>query len=373
VEFAVNGRYNDFSLDDRKDSAPAQRVERVPGDSPDAILDRWREAADADPEQTTVASLNRAQFNDHIPQVLDAFERQLRSRPGGDRAAAAGEETRQEDVKHGLHRWQQGYRLRELMHEWGHLHRCIFEEVEHYGSTHPEVERETLAAAHRALIVLVSDAVSESSGQYARLQQDEAAGHVRDLERALAQLNGLERHRGEMIRQAVHDLGGNVQTVSTAATLLGFSDLKETERNEYVDLLQSGAGALRDMLRDLMDLARLEAGQDRREITSFNAASILLDLRRLAEPLAREAAAGVQHRGFGVVARRWRSGQSPAYRAESRAERDQVHREGERGIELGRRRPDELVDDGKRHRTGADGGPGRADCRRIKGSHRERA
>ena len=254
----------------------------------DAILDRWREAADADPEQTTVASLNRAQFNDHIPQVLDAFERRLRSRPGGDRAAAAHEESKQEDVKHGLHRWQQGYRLRELMHEWGHLHRCIFEEVEHYGRVHPEVERDTLAAAHRALIELVSDAVSESSGQYARLQQDEAAGHVRDLERALSQLNGLERQRGEMIRQAVHDLGGNVQTVSTAATLLGFSDLKEAERNEYVDLLQSGAGALRDMLRDLMDLARLEAGQDRREITSFNAASILLDLRRITEPLARE-------------------------------------------------------------------------------------
>ena len=253
----------------------------------EVILDRWREAADADPEQTTVASLTRAQFNDHIPQVLDAFERKLRARPGGDSAAAADEDRDQEDVKHGLHRWQQGYLLRELMHEWGHLHRCIFEEVEEYGRTHPEVERETLAAANRELIQLVSAAISESTGQYARLQQDEAAGHARDLERALANLNGLERQRGELIRQAVHDLGGNVQTVSTAAALLGYSDLHEAERTEYTSLLQTSAGALRDMLRDLMDLARLEAGQDSREITSFNAASVLRDLRTVTEPMAR--------------------------------------------------------------------------------------
>ena len=254
----------------------------------EVILERWREAADADPEQTTVASLTRAQFNDHIPQVLDAFERKLRARPGGSRAAAADEATKQEDVKHGLHRWQQGYRLRELMHEWGHLHRCLFDELEQYASTHPEMEREALAAANRALISLVNDAISESTGQYARLQQHEAAGHARDLERALSHLNALERQRGELLRQAVHDLGGNVQTVSTAATLLGFSDLEEIERVEYVSLLQSGASALRDMLRDLMDLARLEAGQDRREITAFDAATVLRDLRAVTEPMARE-------------------------------------------------------------------------------------
>jgi hypothetical protein len=68
-----------------------------------------------------VHSLTRGQFNDHIPQVLDAFERKLRSRPGGAAASAADLETKKEEVKHGLHRWQQGYRLQELMREWGHL------------------------------------------------------------------------------------------------------------------------------------------------------------------------------------------------------------------------------------------------------------
>src|SRR3954467_11308459 len=56
-----------------------------------SILQAWGEAADADPAQTTVSFLTRAQFNDHIPQLLDAFERKLRARPGGERAAAADE------------------------------------------------------------------------------------------------------------------------------------------------------------------------------------------------------------------------------------------------------------------------------------------
>ena len=54
------------------------------------ILEAWRAAADADPAQTTVSALTRAQFNDHIPQLLEAFERKLKARPGGERVAHGG-------------------------------------------------------------------------------------------------------------------------------------------------------------------------------------------------------------------------------------------------------------------------------------------
>ena len=90
-----------------------------------AILMAWRRAARADPEQTTGRSLTIGQFLDHIPQILDAFELKLRSRPGGVAARAADMDKKEEEVKHGLHRWQQGYRLKELMNECGHLQFCL--------------------------------------------------------------------------------------------------------------------------------------------------------------------------------------------------------------------------------------------------------
>lgn len=251
-----------------------------------AILQAWREAADADRAQTTVSSLTRAQFNDHIPSLLDAFERKLRARPGGESAAAADEAKTQQDLQHGLQRWQQGYHLGELTREWGHLHRCLSLEVAAFASARPEIGAETVAAAYDELIDLVSEGVNESIGEYTRLQQAEAAGHVRDLEQALAKMTEIEKRRAVLIRQAVHDLRGNVQSVSTAANVLGETQLGETDRVEFAKMLQHGIGSVSAMLAELMTLARLEAGQERREIASFDAAETLTELCASTRPFA---------------------------------------------------------------------------------------
>ena len=83
-----------------------------------AILEAWRQAVTHDPELTTSATLPRAQLTDHIPMLLETFERQLdpeleRPDPGvlQDQEASA--------AAHGLHRWQQGYDLQEVARESG--------------------------------------------------------------------------------------------------------------------------------------------------------------------------------------------------------------------------------------------------------------
>ncbi len=77
----------------------------------DAIMQAWRKADRADPEQTTGRSLALGQFQDHVPEMLDAFELRLRSRSGETDARAADADKKIEGIKHGLHRWQQGFRL----------------------------------------------------------------------------------------------------------------------------------------------------------------------------------------------------------------------------------------------------------------------
>src|SRR4030095_13954251 len=86
----------------------------------EAILRAWRKAIDRDPEMTTGASLPRAQLDDHIPAILDAFVRRLRVLTVKD-AAALKEEDKGDASAHGLQRWQQGYDLREVTREWGKL------------------------------------------------------------------------------------------------------------------------------------------------------------------------------------------------------------------------------------------------------------
>ena len=266
------------------------------------ILNAWRKAADADSRQTTAHALTRGQFNDHIPWVLDAFEQKLRSRPGGASAMAASIKEKKEEVKHGLHRWQQGYRLQELMHEWGHLQLCLFDEVKTFASQRPEFEASTLVEANRRMITLVNDAISESTGQYERMERAEAAGHVEDLMGALTSVNELERRRTTLIHQAVHDLSSNVHSVALAASLLGEDNLAAVRRTELSSLLQDGTQVVASMLADLMDLARLEAGQEHREITPFDAALLIAEVCKFNEPVARQSGLYLSMRGSPEIA-----------------------------------------------------------------------
>lgn len=252
----------------------------------EAILQAWREAACADPEQTTGRALTIGQFLDHIPEILDAFEFKLRSRPGGmaDRAADRGK--KKEEVKHGLHRWQQGYRLKELMNECGQLQLCLFEELRNLATAHPELDHATFVEAFRQLLHLINDTISESAVQYERMQQAEAAGRVGDLMGALADVSEIERRRATLFHQAVHDLNSDVFGVSMAASRVSRTDLVETDRVESAAFLQRAVEGLNTMLGELMDLARLEAGQEDREIAGFDVGVLIAELCDSHQPYA---------------------------------------------------------------------------------------
>lgn len=251
-------------------------------------MQAWRTAIAADPRQKTAHALSRGQLNDHIPQVLDAFERKLRARPGGMAERIAGIETKKEEVKHGLHRWQQGYRLPELMHEWGYLQLCLFDELDSFAAAHPEVGRETMVDANRQMIGLVNEAIGESGLQFERMQRAEAKGRMADLERALADIQEIERRRAALIREVVHDLNGNVFGVTVAAKLLGGAGIDETARAEFAGLLHQGVQSVTAMLVDLAELARLEAGGETRVISEFDAGALVAALGNANLPVAVE-------------------------------------------------------------------------------------
>jgi len=253
----------------------------------EAILQIWRRAAEEDSDLNSVSTLSRAQFNDHIPEVLDAFERKLSARHRAARLEAA-QEQKEGAAGHGLHRWQQGYNQREVMREWGHLNLCLVDELESYAADHRDLEYEVMPIARRTLAQLCSEGVSESATQYARLQQTEAAGRVRDLEQALEQLREMERERAEMLREAAHDLRGNLGIVNNATALLKHEGVPERQRAHFVTILQKGVTSLHTLLNDLNNLARLEAGHERRKTEIFDAAEIIKDMCANFQPIATE-------------------------------------------------------------------------------------
>ncbi len=240
-----------------------------------AILDAWRAAADADPQLTTSNSLPRSQFNDHIPNVLDVFERRLQAWP--DDPPPLRLEQEKDAASHGLQRWHQGYRLREVAREWTHLQLILLDVLERYASSRHSAS-EAMAIARRALSELCAASVSDSISEYFELEKLEADGHVRDLARTLNDERKLQRGRTELWRQAAHDLRGHVGAVVNATTGLSSKAAPEEIREKFLLLLQRSTSSLHMMLDDVMDLARLQAGHEQLDVKPFDAARLFGDL-----------------------------------------------------------------------------------------------
>jgi len=251
------------------------------------ILRDWQDSVAHDPQLETASKISHAQFYDHIPQLLEAFEHRLRAH-GFDERHQARVEQRASAAEHGLHRWQQGYNQRETMREWGHLHVCVLRELEQYSREHREVDESTLPIARAALVRLCAEGVCESAARYTGLQQAEAASRVRDLEHALQQLQAIDQQRAEVWREAAHDLRGAVAVISGASSLLASETATNATRDRFSHILRRNVASLRELLSDLMDLARLEAGQEQLRTAPFDAAQLLKEFCDSTRALATE-------------------------------------------------------------------------------------
>ncbi|HUQ10693.1 MAG TPA: sensor histidine kinase [Steroidobacteraceae bacterium] len=256
-------------------------------DRREAVLTSWRRSVDMDPDLTAASTTSRAQFVDHIPSVLDAFESRLLARDAADQREARAEQ-KKFAAEHGLHRWQQGYNQAETMCEWGHLHLCLLHELESFQLRHPDANPLEMQKARRELVRLCSDGMSASAARYAHLQQREAATRVRELESALAQLQKLEQQRAEAWREAAHDLRGRAHAIASASAILTRNDVPEQHRSRFSDVLRLGVHSLNKLLGDLMDQARLEAGHERRQVAHFDVAALLKEFCDTTRPLAAE-------------------------------------------------------------------------------------
>ena len=110
-------------------------------DRRDAIVEAWRRAVTRDPNLTTSATLPRAQLIDHIPVLLESYERKLVPEKK-QRETAPPHDPEASAAAHGLHRWQQGFDLAEVTRELGRLNECMIDELERYAVEHPSLRPE---------------------------------------------------------------------------------------------------------------------------------------------------------------------------------------------------------------------------------------
>ncbi len=174
------------------------------------------------------------------------------------------------------------------MSEIAHLHQCIIHQTKDFWAKFPTPDSEVLLEADQISTRLIHEAISGSVIQYHDLQKIGAAERAADLQQTLSELNELMRQRSHLLRMASHDLKGSFGVMRGAAYILDQPDNTEEERTEMVQMLQRNLSKVTTMLTQLMDLARLEAGQETVYTETFDVARLLIRVAETTQPLADE-------------------------------------------------------------------------------------
>ncbi len=245
----------------------------------DAILQRWRMKCEEDEALAHVVVLDRVEFNDHLPMILNILGQRLRNEPEDANPVRLA-------TFHGLHRWRKGRMLGDIINELDYLYDILIDEVGIFKNHNPQTASEDVLTAALQIARLKEETIRGSVMEYALQQQIAATSRSAGLQRALDDLNQLGRDRGDILRKSSHDLKSNFGVIQAVTSLLKKEDRSENERTELVQMLSRNLTHLQDILVQLTDLARLEAGQEEIQLSKFDASRIIDEIVSAARPLA---------------------------------------------------------------------------------------
>ncbi len=251
--------------------------------SRESLLNTWRTLCQSDLELTTRSSFSREEFNDQMPALLNIFSQRLQGEvPDMDSVEKAGQ--------HGLHRWQRGYSLPELLSELDHFYRVLLDEFQLYVSHHPDLHPDLLSLVYRQLYQISRDSYQGSVIYFDRLRETNAAEQAANLQQALNQVNELVQLQDEHLQMSADDLRssfGVLMGVIGATRLLEMPNTAK-DRKALFQTLNLNLTMIRDMLLQLTDFARLEANQEELELKSFDVAVLLHELVATTQNVAKK-------------------------------------------------------------------------------------
>ena len=247
----------------------------------ETILNNWRTACLEDTTLTKAFSLSREEFNNLLPLILDILEARLLGKaPQVDPALTA--------QAHGLHRWQKSLSLIDTMREVAHLTQILYNELRRFQSLFPQTDAQVLLNVTQQISLIMQEAMEGSVVKYDELQRLEAIQRSATLQQVVEKMTTLSQERSTMLRASAHDLQGGLGIINGAAYMLKLEGLSEDQRVQYLDMLNRNLANVEVMLTNLMDLSRLEAGEEKLQIEQIDVAPFLHDMIRGGQTLAAE-------------------------------------------------------------------------------------
>lgn len=243
----------------------------------EALLYKFQQLAKQNDQLSTLNITSRKEFYNSIPDFIAHLSKQLK----GEESSAA-EVTK----KHGSNRWKLNLDLREVLEEWGLLNSVIMEEI-NQASRSISISCETSKKAQYEVSLQIYEGIKLSVNEYYNSQRMEAQAQIADMRETIGKYNEHSGLQLKSLRQASHDLGGSVALIQMNLHLLKQQNLPP-EAGELLDKVLLSSENLVKLFKSMLDLFRLEAGEEKLEITEFNVAEVLDDLCKDMNSLAVE-------------------------------------------------------------------------------------
>jgi two-component system CheB/CheR fusion protein len=123
-------------------------------------------------------------------------------------------------------------------------------------------------------------------------QLDESNEMIQSLEKMRQYIS----HRGEFLRATSHDLRGSFGIIMGATALLNLMDTDE-QRARSLEMIQRNLRQVTYMMNQLLDYSRLEAGQERLEISMVDVSDMLFELCESLSPMSRDKGLWIKTEG----------------------------------------------------------------------------
>jgi signal transduction histidine kinase len=262
----------------QSDAAELAQVSERLAANRDRIIEDWLKAVSDDDQIPSADRLSMGSLKDHFPDMLSELIAAVRQ----GRHDANDSTTRNTGRAHGKTRWQNGYRLDEVLRELARVREIIIDDAMAFcrGRISEKV-RENVVQTIR---VFFDTIVATSAQQFLQAQDAEVVLRTSQLQNAYEQVQAateqvrlVSESRLRLLRAVTHELRNALQPVGFAAQAL-LEESDPENRREIGKQLVGVAGHLQILLDRLRELSKILAGETRVRLEKVDLDELLHDL-----------------------------------------------------------------------------------------------
>lgn len=219
------------------------------------LLEQWLLIVGRDTQIEAADRLPHRELVDHLPRLLQELAEFLRAR---DADILTGE-ARRDATSHGELRWQDGYRIDELLRELEAFRQLVVSCAFRYRELHPDFKGALEASAYALMNQFFAEITVASARQFMNEQQNAARSCVADLATAQQELGRLTVKLERALKER-----------HLAATLVAEELRTLLPRLPQTSAVAGSAQALHSFVEQLVEYAELSGGLEQPQPQAFD-------------------------------------------------------------------------------------------------------